>query len=423
MHLRPLLACVAALIVALASLAGAQQPTEAAAAASGGLELELAPDGTLTATGSLPPGLSAVALAAALPGIDLLSTKPSESEAQASWQPALDALSIVLPRFRTATIRLAPGELAIRGELRSGLSAAGAEAALRSALGAGWRLDLALAETAPPAEIVLTKAGKAISVSGLLPTGLAPSNAVERLGHEARDAGLAGGGAGSAEDWSQVFAALGETLDLFASANARVSAGQVAIQGVLRPGYPQPAVAERFGARLPPGWTAEVRAQETPASEGDRRVSLDTGQAESFRRGYWLPDVGFPVSVPRCRAEADAALADGGLPFAGGTAHIAASGEPLLNRLAAIAVRCLNSSSLRLEIGGHTDSVGNDARNQALSQARAEAVRAALVDRGVRADAVTARGYGENRPIASNNTPEGRAQNRRIAFDWSDPEG
>lgn len=160
-----------------------------------------------------------------------------------------------------------------------------------------------------------------------------------------------------------------------------------------------------------------------PPSEGDRRVSLDTGTAESFRRGYWLPDVAFQVSTQRCAAETEAALAGEGLPLSNGGADIADRGLPLLNRLAAIAVRCLNSSTLALEIGGHTDSVGNDARNQALSQARAEAVRQALVERGVREEAVSARGYGESRPLATNNTPEGRAQNRRIVFDWSEPQG
>ncbi len=339
------------------------------------------------------------------------------------WQPALDALSIVLPRFRTATVQLMPNELRIEGELRSGLSATGAEATLRAALGTGWRLALDLAETAPAAEILLVKSEKGAAVSGLLPAGVAPPEAVERLGPQTSDAGLAGGGAGSAEAWSQALAALGQAMEYFAAGRARISMSQVAVEGVLRPGYPAQAVAERLVARLPPDWTASLAADETPASEGDRRVSLETGQAESFRRGYWLPEVSFPVSVERCRAESDAVLAQGALPFAEGTARIEPAGLGLLDRLAAVAVRCLNSSSLRLEVGGHTDSVGNDAKNEALSQARAEVVRAALVDRGARAEAIAAHGYGESQPVASNNSPEGRAQNRRITFDWSQPAG
>jgi OmpA-OmpF porin, OOP family len=65
-------------------------------------------------------------------------------------------------------------------------------------------------------------------------------------------------------------------------------------------------------------------------------------------------------------------------------------------------------------VEGHTDSVGSDAYNQQLSQRRAEAVRAALVNAGITANRLTSRGYGESRPIASNDTDAGRQQNRRV---------
>jgi len=64
---------------------------------------------------------------------------------------------------------------------------------------------------------------------------------------------------------------------------------------------------------------------------------------------------------------------------------------------------------------GHTDSVGTEAYNQELSERRATAVRQVLIERfDVNAARITARGYGESRPIASNDTPEGRAENRRV---------
>ncbi len=72
-------------------------------------------------------------------------------------------------------------------------------------------------------------------------------------------------------------------------------------------------------------------------------------------------------------------------------------------------------ASVKAEIAGHTDSVGADAYNQKLSQRRADAVKAMLVSRfGIDASRLTAVGYGESKPIASNNTAEGRAQNRRV---------
>ena len=72
--------------------------------------------------------------------------------------------------------------------------------------------------------------------------------------------------------------------------------------------------------------------------------------------------------------------------------------------------------NLRLEVGGHTDAVGSDTDNQLLSERRAKAVYDYLVQRGVNADRLTYRGYGESHPVADNDTPEGRAKNRRTTL-------
>lgn len=70
--------------------------------------------------------------------------------------------------------------------------------------------------------------------------------------------------------------------------------------------------------------------------------------------------------------------------------------------------------SVRMEVQGHTDTEGSDQHNMVLSQQRAESVMQYLVEHGVPPDRLVARGYGESSPRASNQTPEGRAQNRRI---------
>jgi len=72
--------------------------------------------------------------------------------------------------------------------------------------------------------------------------------------------------------------------------------------------------------------------------------------------------------------------------------------------------------TVKLEIGGHTDSDGDDASNMKLSQARAEAVRTQLQSMGVDAARLNAKGYGETKPADSNATPEGKANNRRVEF-------
>lgn len=67
-----------------------------------------------------------------------------------------------------------------------------------------------------------------------------------------------------------------------------------------------------------------------------------------------------------------------------------------------------------LEIQGHTDNTGSDAINVPLSKARAESVKNYLVSRGVDASRLEANGYASTKPVASNATPEGRYQNRRV---------
>ena len=70
--------------------------------------------------------------------------------------------------------------------------------------------------------------------------------------------------------------------------------------------------------------------------------------------------------------------------------------------------------TVKVELHGHTDSIGSDAYNQALSDKRANAVRDYLVSKGISANRLNAIGKGELDPVASNETPEGRAQNRRV---------
>lgn len=87
--------------------------------------------------------------------------------------------------------------------------------------------------------------------------------------------------------------------------------------------------------------------------------------------------------------------------------------QAILNKAAEVMAKLPEA---QLKIVGHTDDRGDDAHNQALSQQRAEAVKAYLVEKGVAAERMTAEGAGETQPIADNNTAEGQFKNRRIEF-------
>lgn len=91
--------------------------------------------------------------------------------------------------------------------------------------------------------------------------------------------------------------------------------------------------------------------------------------------------------------------------------------RPQSYNLLAEAVRVFKDyPSLHIEISGHTDDDGDDEANMRLSQARADAVLAFLVDKGIGKDRLRALGYGETRPVAPNKSLSGKAKNRRIEF-------
>jgi outer membrane protein OmpA-like peptidoglycan-associated protein len=108
----------------------------------------------------------------------------------------------------------------------------------------------------------------------------------------------------------------------------------------------------------------------------------------------------------------DTAIVINNLFFEVDKADILPTSIPELKRM----VRLLQWLGVAVEIEGHTDSSGTEEYNQALSEARAEAVCQALVQLGLKDCKLTARGYGETRPIADNDTPEGRQLNRRVAI-------
>lgn len=100
-----------------------------------------------------------------------------------------------------------------------------------------------------------------------------------------------------------------------------------------------------------------------------------------------------------------------GVNFRSGRSDLTPSSYTALNEVAASIVA---NPTVRIEIGGHTDSTGGRAMNLRLSLGRAMAVRAYLVSKGVAPDRLVARGYGPDKPLAPNRTVEGRAQNRRV---------
>jgi len=139
----------------------------------------------------------------------------------------------------------------------------------------------------------------------------------------------------------------------------------------------------------------------------------DFPQGWQFKADISVKPASAPVDGTVCQQLFSGLLAKGKIRFDSGRATIDPDSAGLLDRLIETALRC---PSANIEIAGHTDADGEDGFNQALSEKRAQAVTDFLVKAGLPAERFTAMGYGSTQPVATNDTEEGKAQNRRIDF-------
>jgi OmpA-OmpF porin, OOP family len=119
------------------------------------------------------------------------------------------------------------------------------------------------------------------------------------------------------------------------------------------------------------------------------------------------------ATVTNCQATVDAAIKGKTINFGSGNAEITAYSMPVVEALAKAAKDCAGT---QIEVAGHTDQQGDDASNMKLSDARANAVLAALSERGVPKERMTAKGYGETKLLDTGSSSEALAKNRRIEF-------
>lgn len=153
---------------------------------------------------------------------------------------------------------------------------------------------------------------------------------------------------------------------------------------------------------------AEAARNRAAASELDQRLQQAIRDREDLRSSL-LQQLNVILETRDTARGLVVNLSD--VTFASGQAALQPGAREKLARVSGILSA---HPALRLEIEGHTDSVGSDTLNQSLSDRRAESVRTYLVQQGVPTAAVTAVGFGKARPVASNDTAEGRQLNRRV---------
>ena len=186
-------------------------------------------------------------------------------------------------------------------------------------------------------------------------------------------------------------------------------------------GYIEPIVAYADALKRA-GWT--IVEENTAVTTGDPYLTAHyvKGTTDLWAHvhsrgpeGYQLrvADAGAEKGVAKLKAQLDKAckVPVYGLNFDFDKATLRADSEAALNAILAF----LNAyPDLAVELAGHTDNVGKPDYNAKLSGARVATVRGWLVGKGVKADRLTAKGYGDTQPIDTNESPEGRAKNRRV---------
>ena len=152
---------------------------------------------------------------------------------------------------------------------------------------------------------------------------------------------------------------------------------------------------------------------ETAPAQIRSNLTRDFPQGWQLKTDISVKPAAAPVDATVCQQLFSELLAKGTIRFESGRSTLDPDSSGLLDRLVETALRCPTTN---VEIAGHTDTDGENASNQALSERRAQAVVDYLVKAGLPAGRFIAMGYGSTQPVATNETDHGKAQNRRIEF-------
>ena len=167
---------------------------------------------------------------------------------------------------------------------------------------------------------------------------------------------------------------------------------------------------KRNGGAVTPA--APAATAPAPAETATAAPAVEPAPAESAPATAALEPTG-DLDLEACKGRFEILSRSGNINFHSGSARLQASSAPLLDSVADIISRC---PGLKIEVSGHTDTDGSPDANQYLSQQRAKAVVRYLVNKGLGEDRFTATGFGEDKPIFDNDTPEHKSRNRRIEF-------
>jgi len=340
--------------------------------------------------------------------------------ANADWQRFVKDHIRTLDTVRAGRLLLEGGRAHLIGVVSTPEEIAPVRAAL-AAIDEAMTIDLQPIDPRPLASLDLEMSAESgLILNGNLPGQMTEGEALLALGLRRYDGKLGINGRGPADGWRDDLSAIGRFLPIFETLELSLGGERPRIKGQISAHRDADDVARQIVLALGREGQAQANIEiaTTVQEDGARRTSPLNGAEETYRQGYWLPVIQIVADEKACRERSSDMLADDKITFLRGEDGLDARAETILNRLASLAITCLDETGLLLEIGGHTDSRGSTSLNRELSQSRADAVLNALLARGVDVNSLIAVGYGDKRPVADNATDEGRATNRRITFEW-----
>lgn len=303
-----------------------------------------------------------------------------------AWLPGVVRAIDRLSRLDVVSLRLTESGAALTGTAESAEEVSAVGTDLQAILGPDTVLDNQLnvaALSAPSFEAELIEEGR-VRLRGVMPDQAAIDGLVEAA--------------------SAVHGSANVVNEMTVGADIDSPAYLAAIRGVF--GAIDGLTPWRFSLE---GGSASIEGQ---------AISEDAISTTENRLAISLAAAGLPFTSdlqvdPNAVATVLTELLEGTATFRVGSSELSPEATALLDEAVEI---LLANPTTRLRVEGHTDDVGSEADNQALSEARAQAVVDYLVAGGVEADRLVAVGLGESQPIADNDTADGRAQNRRIEF-------
>lgn len=325
-----------------------------------------------------------------LPGVEIADRMSYARGAPPRFEAAAQLLIDQIARLKEAQVSISDNSIKLAGMAREIGGREAIAAALRN-LPEGF----SVAENAIQAPPYIFQVNKDPVAATLTLSGYVPDNAVHAAVVAAIGRKFSGekvvdslkASVGAPQGFAAAVTTALSTLSRLSTGSLVISDREVKLSGDALFEVAASQIREGAGGPMPQGWTYKADVSVKPAASS--------------------------VDSTICQQLFSELLGKERIRFESGKADISPDSIGLLDRLIATTLRCPTTN---IEIGGHTDTDGDAAANVTLSQKRAEAVLNYLIRAGLSSERLTAVGFGSAQPMASNDTAEGKAQNRRIDF-------